>query len=128
MNRNIKRMLYNFISKYYKNRNFNIKVRRVDTMYYKGTLLRNLPPNKRPTDLQMAIAEISLAMGYVDWSEMTPMKRDFMNLYNLMKQHIKGMACTYHAVAQFYNKYYESGSEANIMIDAVDEAYCYFID
>lgn len=122
----VKQALYSFMSKWHQNRNFNIKIRNIDCMYYEGTLVRKLPPGKRPTSVEFAIAELSLAIGYVDWSEMTPMKQDFMKLYNLMKKYIRGTACTYHAVAGFYNKYYESGSEANIMMNAVDEAYCYF--
>ena len=121
----VKQALHSFMSKWYKNRNYNIKVRQFLPMYYEGCLVTELPPNKRPTNVERAIAEIELAFGYVDWSEMTPMKRDFMNLYNLMKQHIRGTACTYHHAAGD-NKRYENGSEANIMMSAVDEAYCYF--
>jgi len=121
----VKQALYSFINKWYKNRNFNIQIRQFLPMYYEGYLVTELPPGKRPTNVERAIAEISLAIGYVDWSEMTPMKQDFMNLYNLMKRHIRGTACTYHHVAGD-NKRYESGSEANIMMNAVDEAYCYF--
>lgn len=110
-------------------RNFNLQIRNIDCMYYEGTLVRKIPQGyRRPNNAERAFAEIDLAMGYVDWSEMTPMKRDFLAVRNLMKQHCRGTACTYHAVAGFYNKYYDSGTEENIMMNAVDEASVYFMD
>lgn len=96
-------------------------------MYYEGELVTDLPSNKRPTKVERAIAEINLAMGYLDWSEMTPMKRDFLNLYKLMKKCIRGTACTYHHVAG-NNKIIKNGSDANIMMYAVDEASAYFME
>lgn len=87
----VKRALYNFINKWYKHRNFYIKTRNIDCMYYEGTLVRDIPQGyRRPNNVERAIAEIELAMGYVDWSEMTPMKRDFLAVYNLMKQQCRG--------------------------------------
>jgi hypothetical protein len=55
------------------------------------------------------------------------MKKDFLNLYKLMRQYVRGTACTYHHVAGD-NKIIENGSEANIIMYAVDEASAYFID
>ena len=126
----VKRALGNFISKWYKHRNFNLQIRNIDCMYYHGCLVRDIPQGyRRPNNVERAIAEISLAMGYVDWSEMTPMKRNFLAVYNLMKQQCRGgIGCTYHAVAGFYNKYYDNGTEENIMMNAVDEASVYFLD
>lgn len=95
-------------------------------MYYEGDLITKLPPGIKPTDVELAFAELDLAMGYIDWSEITSMKRDFLNLYKLMKRHIRGTACTYHHIAGD-NKVFESGSEANIMMYAVDEASVYFM-
>lgn len=126
MNQNIKRMLYNFMSKYYKYRNCNLKVRQYDTMYFEGTLIRKLPANKRPSDLQMAFAEIQLGMDYIDFSDKSLMKQDFINIYTAMYNQTS-TACTYHSVISS-NKKFENGSEENIMMYAVDEAYCYFID
>lgn len=128
--RELKRTLYNFMNKWYKqHRNFNLQIRNIDCMYYEGTLIRDIPQGcRRPNSVECAFAEIDLAMGYVDWSEMTPMKRDFLTVHNLMKQKCRGgIGCTYRFVG-FSNKYYDSGTEENIMMNAVDEAYEYFMD
>ena len=109
----VKQALYSFMSKWHKNRNFNIEVRQYLPMYYEGYLVTELPPNIKPTTIERAFAEIDLAMSYVDWSDMTPMRRDFLNLYKLMKRYIRGTACTYHHVSG-NNKIYESGSEQTL--------------
>lgn len=125
MNQNIKRMLYNFMSKYYKNRNFNLKVRQFLPMYFEGELVTKLPPNKRPTNLQRAFAEIQLGFDYA-CDDTSPMAQDFRAIYNAMCSQLS-TACTYHHVAG-NNKRFENGTPANIMIYAVDEAYSYFMD
>lgn len=123
--RSLYRAIYNFQSKYYKLRSTSTQTRTYGGVWCEGRPISDIPRDRRPSDVAIAYAELELAQYYVDWSELTPMKRDYLKLLELFRRAVPSGRCTY-MVCGFSNKEYEVYTEQTAMINAVDETSCYF--
>ena len=123
--RGLYRAIYNFQKKYYKCRDINVKTRSYCGMWCEGRPISDIPRENRPSDVARAYAELELAQYYVCWEDMTPMKRDYLKLLDMFRRVVPSGRCTYR-VCGFFNKKYENGTEAGIIMNAVDETSCYF--
>lgn len=123
--RGLYRAIYSFQKKYYKCRSISTQTRTYGCMWCEGRPISDIPRDRRPSDVARAYAELELAQYYVDFEDMTPMKRDYLKLLELFRRAVPSGRCTY-GVCGFFNKKYENGTEANIIINAVDEASVYF--
>lgn len=128
--RELKNVLYNFMSKYYRKRNPHIRITSyLPYPYFNGVYVGKLKPAEMPPDISRAYAELSLALMYVDYTtNMTQMKKDFYKVYKMFLNATWGCGqCTYKHVGGL-NKVYESTNEEAIMIHAVDTAYDWLAD
>ena len=123
------RLLYNFLNKWHKNREYSVKTRQFLSMYYQGRLISDIKhPENRPSDMARAYAEIELGLDYLDYEDLSPMQKDFLYIVKYFQDRLQPhMRCTYHHVAGD-NKRYESGSTAGILVNCVDEAIMYFME
>lgn len=98
-------------------------------MYYQGRLVTKLPPNVRPTDMARAYAELELALSYVDYEQMKPIDKDFLAIIKYFQSRLNPCdRCTYHHVAGDNKRYEHFSSFSAVLVNAVDEAVCYFMD
>ena len=124
----VKGMLYQFMQKYHSCRAYSNISRTYCSKCYEGQFLGKGYKGQMPNDIQQLYAELELGTFYIEYETMSPMKSEYMNILNTVKKMNSTNTHWYFGTPTFLNKKFEAGSEKNIMMACIDEAYCWVVD